>query len=745
MSNSSAGPTADIPFSRLNACLLRRRLSVAAAILTLPVAAVAQDVPPQDAGASVMEEVMVTATKKSEAEGVQDVALAVTAWNSAQLEGHFTKDLQSLSYQMPNVALEDIGTIKGTANFTIRGLGINSSIPSIDPTVGVFVDGMYLGINGGVVFDLFDLEGIEVLRGPQGLLFGRNVTGGAVLIKTRKPTDDFTANFKVSTTDGLDSVAGGSISGPLVEERLAARLTAYYNNDDGWFENLANGEDFGKSTTWLARPSLLWSPNDSSEVILRYEHGDIDSDDGSPAQNRALFNRDTFDFAVNFEGYNQAKWDQAIAELNIDVAFGDGVITNIFGWRDYTGDSASDIDGTVNTAFHARLKTRQDQMSNELRYAGEFGRVSLTTGLYWFTQDLTYLENRILAGGAIDSTLGGEQDHEAYGVFAQADIGLADAWVLTLGARYSREEKDARIATFVPSTAGSACNFEAETCTFGFIDSDEWSDTTPKIGLQYRVSDTAQLYTFWTKGFRSGGYNMRSTTTAAAPGPTDPEEQESFELGAKADWLDGRLRTNVALFHNKIDDMQREVNLSSPSVAVVQVIRNTADATIQGAELEILAALTPNLSVTGNVGYTDGEYDVIRFDISGDGLINEIDYGLDIPRLAPLTWGAGFTWDAPIGTSLLTTRVNFNHRDEAAYTDNNLGKLNEADMIDASVGLTLMDDRLRLSVFGRNLLDEVTEGNDTQLPNTPAFGGAGASYSPLNKGRVYGIEVNYSL
>jgi iron complex outermembrane recepter protein len=741
MSSTWPGPNT-IPFSRSIARTLRRHGLAAA--LALPMTALAQQLAPQDVPGSVMEEVLVTATKKAEAQAVQDVPLALTAFSAEQLEGQFVKDLQSLAFQMPNVALDDVGTIKGTANFTIRGLGINSSIPSIDPTVGVFVDGMYLGIIGGVVFDLFDLEGIEVLRGPQGLLFGRNVTGGAVLVRTREPSDEFEAAFKLSTTDELDTIAGATISGPLVEDRLTARLTGYYNDDQGWFTNLADGDDFGKSRTWLVRPSVRWTPTESSELIVRYEHGDIDGD-GSAGQNRALFDRDTFDFAINEEGYNDVEWDQVIAELNIDVGFGNGVVTNILGWRDYTGGTGGDIDSTTNTAFHARILTRQDQLSDELRYAGTFGPVSLTTGLYWFTQDLSYFENRILANGAINSTLGGEQSHDAYGVFAQADIALSDAWVLTLGARYSQEEKDARIATFVPSTAASACNFDAQTCNFGFADSEKWSDTTPKVGLQWRVSDDAQLYTFWTKGFRSGGYNMRSTTTAAPPGPTDPEEQDSFELGAKVDWLDGRLRTNLAVFHNEIKDMQREVNVSSTSVAVVQVIRNTADATIQGAELEVLASVAPSLQLTANVGYTDGEYDKIRYDISGDGVIDQADYALKIPRLAELTWGAGFIWDADIGTSVLTTRVNFNHRDSAAYTDNNRGWLNAADILDASIGLRLMDERLRVSLFGRNLLNEVTEGNDTQLPNTPAFGGVGATYSPLNKGRVYGIEVNYQL
>ena len=145
----------------------------------------------------LLEEIVVVAQKKAVAENIQDVPIAITAFGEEQLDVLKVRDISSLSFKMPNVSIDDIGTFRSTANIAIRGLGINSSIPSIDPTVGVFVDGMYLGINAGVIMDTFDLEGIEVLRGPQGILFGRNVTGGAVLVRTKKPTDEFEGKIKV--------------------------------------------------------------------------------------------------------------------------------------------------------------------------------------------------------------------------------------------------------------------------------------------------------------------------------------------------------------------------------------------------------------------------------------------------------------------------------------------------------------------------------------------------------------------
>ncbi len=706
-----------------------------------------------------LDEVLVTARKRGQAESVQDVPLAVTAFGAEQLEGRHVEDLQGLSFSTPNVMLDDVGTQKGVANFTIRGLGINSSIPSVDPTVGTFVDGMYMGINGGTVLDFFDIESIEILRGPQGILFGRNVTGGAVLIRTRAPSDELTANFKVSTTDDMDRVIAASVSGPIGGDTFKARLTGYHNDDGGYFTNTFNGNDeFGQSTFWLVRPSFSFTPSERVDFTVRVETGELDGDDSTPGQNRALFPRDSFDIALNEEGLVNVEWQQAIAELNVDVGFGDGTITNILGWRDYEARQTLDVDSTPATAFHANSKTFQDQLSNELRYAGTFGRVGLTTGVFYFTQDLQYLENRIVVANLgplgiqlLNSTMGGIQDHDTFGVFSQADISLSDAWVLNLGLRYSEEDKDAQIARFrpAPQLGPSSCDLAAETCTFDFVNSDSWDDVTPKVGVQWKGSDDVQAYAFWTKGFRSGGYNLRNTSAVNAPGPTDQEEVDAYELGVKVDWPGNRLRTNVALFQNKIKDMQREVNLPG-AAGVEQIIRNTADATIQGFELEAQAQLGGGFLLTGSYGYTDGEYDEILFDISGDGVINQADFDLRIPRLVENTYGIGLMHDARLGSVDLNTRLNFFHRDDSAYTDNNRGILSEADMLDASIGLSLMEGKLGLAVFGRNLLDEVTEGNDTQLPDNALFGGDGPAgprppptFSPLNKGRVYGAELSY--
>lgn len=685
-----------------------------------------------------LEEIIVTATKRPGGIDVQDAGLAISAYGESQLDAMHIRDLSALGFVAPSVQLEDIGTTRGTANFSIRGLGVNSSIPSIDPTVGVFVDGVYMGINGGVVLDRFDMASIEVLRGPQGLLFGRNVTGGAVLIHTTRPTDEFSVNAKVAAETGLNQYVSAVVSGPL-SDTAGGKLALYYNNDDGWHKNLATGQEHGAAETTMIRGAFDIAPNDTFSAILRYEHGESDGD-GPASQNAGLFSADSFDFAIDEPGFYDASWDMVILEANVDVNFGDGEIVNILGYREYSNATFGDIDSSPFFVFHAGSTTDHNQWTNELRYSGSFGNVYLTTGIFYMNQELAYFEQRLIPPAGLNITGGGFQDMNSIGVFTQADIVLTDEITLNLGARYDREEKDAQISglIFNQCTLGSGCT------SFDLDDSRTWNAFTPKIGLQVMPDEATQMYAFWTKGFRSGGYNMRHTAVLIPNESFDQEELNSFEVGLKKDFAEGRLRVNAAAYHNTIEDMQREINLSDQLVGVVQLIRNTADATITGFDLEFSAALSDSLFLQTSVGYVDGSYDEVLFDISGDGVIDATDENLDIPRLAPWSYGAQLTYQTELPVGTLTLQGSGYRRDTSPYTDNNQGFLRAADMFNVNVSLDLMDDRLTLSAFGKNLKDEVTIGGDTQLP--PTFpGGAGATFSPLNKGRIWGVELQYRV
>lgn len=696
---------------------------------------------PLGAAASLVDDIVVTARKRPE--DVQTVPVAVTAYGAQQLDALNFRDIGSLGYTMPNVALDDNGTSKGYANFSIRGVGINSSIPSLDPAVGVFVDGVYQGINAGQVFDNFDLEAIEVLRGPQGVFFGRNVTGGAILVRTARPKDHFEASARVAAETGLRTVLDGSVSGPLVAGRVGGKLAAYYTHDEGWFTNLYDGSKYGKDEQFIIRPMLTFTPSDDLEFLLRLEHGEGEGD-GPPTQNHALYSRNSHDMLVNTRGFYKSDWNSATLETNLKVRFGDGMITNIFGWRKFKGDTLSDLDGVDTIQFNIGTYTDQEQYSNELRYTGTFGQVDLTTGLYYFTQDLLYLEDRTLAGGAVKRAGGGFGTFDTAGAFAAADWHLTDSLTLNLGVRYTREKKDVSVSTV---RAGGA-NYPAHTFTPDFEDDKSWNDISPRVGLQWQPSDTTNVYAFYAKGFRSGGYNFRNTLLGAAPGPFDSEASDNYEAGVKHKFPGGRGNINLGVFQNTISDIQRDVQVPVVGVGIAQLIQNVGEARFRGVEVEGRWVPTDNLVIAAFAGYTKAEYTSLTADLNGDGVINAADYALHVPRQSPWTYGVNATLDIPVDFGVFSTRASYSHRDKAFHTDNNLGFYNASDQIDLNVQFKPKTGNYTLSVYGKNLTDETMYGNDSVLPDTPAFGGDGPSgprglptFSPLARGRVIGAEL----
>ena len=363
-------------------------IAVAAAsiiAIALPASAIAQ----QGSAGALLEEIVTTARKRSEAEDAQSVPVAVNVFGADQIEALFVKRLDDLSYLMPNVQLEAVGTFPGVQNFSIRGQGINSSIPSVDPTVGVFVDGLYMGTTYGVVIDTFDLESVEVLRGPQGLLFGRNVTGGAVVLRNRRPTGDFGMRVRVGSTNEDQVNVAASIEGALVEDKFAAKLAVYYDDDQGYFTNVNQtftgpqvgpfpiapapypGQTFymqaadtrtqvGALETKLVRPSFVWTPTDNIDVTLIYENGTTKGDGAVWTNLTQQRDGDLANFTTSADeiGFTDISWDQTVLELNI-AEVGNGTLTNILGTRNVDADSGADIDGTYFPRFTGPGVTEQ--------------------------------------------------------------------------------------------------------------------------------------------------------------------------------------------------------------------------------------------------------------------------------------------------------------------------------------------------------------------------------------------------
>ena len=711
------------------------------------------------AAAILMEEVVTSARKKSAGEEVQDVPIQISAYSGEQLDALQMRDLQDMSFAMPNVTLDPVGTSKGTANFSIRGMGTSSSIPSTDPTVGVFVDGMYYGISWGVIQDTFDLEGMEVLRGPQGTLFGRNVTGGAVTMRTRRPSHEFSLRAKTSVTDDNDQVYALSTTGSLIEDVVAGKLAVYYRNDGGYFDNIAPGgsSKAGKSETFLVRPAITITPSEDLDITFMYEYGQTQGDGGIPQNQNADISFNTGgqalgDFEVNLdnEGDTDSEWQSLVMETNYQVGFGDGVITNILGYRDFEQFSSVDIDSLPFNHFNLNGRTDQDQISNELRFAGTFmdGGLDFTVGHFYYKQNLTYVEDRQFGidlgfggGEGLEAIYGGVQDSTTWGIFTQGDIHLTDSFIMTLGMRYTEEEKDVEVALgafqAIAANPVQPCSVAEPRCDIiDFVDEGAWSSWSPKVGLQYFYNESSSVYFSWSKGYRSGGYNLRNTNPDFPPGPTEQEQQNAWEVGLKSEWMDGRVTMNAAVFRNIYDDVQRDTldNMAR------QVTLNAGELTIDGVELDMKALLTDNLVVSLSVGYLDGQYDNLVADLTGDTVIDGADEGLIPPRLARWSAQAGFNYDIPLESDgLVSLRGSYSHRTSSPFNDDNTGITPSMDMVNAGLAYTTPDGQWTATLYGKNLLDD-------QRPTTVAplvAGGVPFTYAPLAKGRVLGLELQY--
>jgi len=756
-------------------------LAISAALFVLPSAAMAQESSGEQTEESssrgldfLDEAIVVTGTKKAGGENVQDASASIVAFGTETLEALQVRDISSLSFNIPNVSLEDIGTTKGVANFQIRGLAVNSSIPSVEPAVGTTVDGVYLGINGGVVFDTFDLAGVEVLRGPQGVLFGRNVSGGALVLNTTDPLNELRVTAKVAAESGLRGTGGnytaqGSITGPIIKDVLSAKIALYYNEDDGWFENsladvvgttaTLNGqtENFGISDTFIARAAIKLTPSDFGEFLLKFEHGESDGQ-GPAAQNRAdpgaapsaivSFAEDSFDFAIDERGFSDSEWNQLTFQATADI--GIGTLTNIFGWREYSQSARTDLDSTPLNLLHFDFATEQNQISNELRFNGQFGDIiDLTAGLYYFSQEITYAENRDLLGqltptgdALVQQTGGGVLDQETIGIFASLDINVTDRFTINAGLRYSDETKDANLASILGANAG--CNVIAGTCPFDITDSFSTSNFSPKLGVKYEVSDSARIYAHWARAFRAGGFNLRNTSTDIVNnGPQfDDERIDSFEFGVKSEPFD-RGRVNFAAFYNRLDNLQRDVLLLD-GANFVQIIRNATDATIWGFEIDGQVEVAPGVLIEAALGYVDNNYRNVTFDLTGDGVIDGADEDLQLPRLSNFTSNVSLIVEQEIGFGTLTGRASYSHRDRAAGVDNNLLSLPSNDRIDASLSLALPGDQVRLTLYGKNLTNEVSLGGIAPLPGLAGPVPLAGTLATLKKGRVFGIEIGFS-
>ncbi len=517
------------------------------------------------AKAAVLEEVVVTARKREES--LQDLGQSVSAFSAAEIENRFAGNIDNLTDISPNLVIDDTAQGPGgVAAIYIRGIGVAEVESSFDPAVGVVVDGMFLGKASGSLTQLIDVERIEVLRGPQGTLFGRNSIGGVINIARKQPTQELSGKVRASYGNYDTTKFDGYTSFGLTDN-LALKLN-YSNHDqgEGYFDNLTTGTEDGEVEYEMYGAHLLWTPTTDLELEYSYTEEKYDQD-APPLQNVSLPGQLTCDvynfcspdsdtpisgdrYDVVADGRNQASFD-----AQTHIAKANWIINNqysldyIFGYRETEEEVLQDWDATPLPLYHTSRPEDYEQTSNELRLNFSGDRLNYVVGLYQFNMEYT-IDLLSFIGFAdptapvtVPQTV--NQETDTYAAFFEADYNLTDKWVLTVGGRYGTDEKSTHV------TNDLVIDMPSE------VDED-WSEFTPKVGLKYFASPELMVYGLYSSGYRAGGFSGRPTTQEAAEIPYDPETVDNLEAGFKSEWLNQRLRINGAIFYMEYDDKQEE-------------------------------------------------------------------------------------------------------------------------------------------------------------------------------------------
>lgn len=596
-----------------------------------------------------LEEIIVTAQKR--AESAQDVPIAISAISGEQIRNTGAGNLEGLSDALPNV---DIADSPGTPRIVIRGLGSGTGNSGFEQSVGMYVDGIYASRSALFQAPFLDIARIEVLKGPQGVLFGKNSIAGAVSIISNKPTEEFEAEISTSYEFENDShEASGFLSGQIAED-VYGRLAVKTSEDGPYMDNVYQNKDEPKTDTDVVRGVVVWDANESTEVLLKLETSKFD-EKGSNWQSFADFSVGTLpwmvtngiplppaaavpeasigialaggeDYKFNDNSFSDvpSRVEQDADNVTFQVThdLGEHELTYIFGYGAYTRDHLRDNDFTISALAEVYSEDDFDQISHELRLASPGGEtIDYIVGLYYldqqFKQDTT-LDALAFTPLASSSISAFDQNTTSYSAFAQATWNISDTWRSSVGLRYSKEEKEASLSqlataykttTSLQSAAPGA--YAALLGVFGrpdfqYEDDLKENNLDPVFNVQWDYSENGMAYLSWTQASKAGGFNAAESSGNLTGFSFDQEEASSLEVGFKTELLDGRARINAALFRTEFDDLQ--VSAFDPTVNGF-VVRNAAKAISQGIELEAIYAVTPELTIGGSAAYLNAEYD----------------------------------------------------------------------------------------------------------------------------------------
>lgn len=735
---------------------------------------------PQDAATAAAEAdvtdsgaIVVTATRRRDS--LQNVPVAVTVADARALAEAQVLNIQQVAAITPSISFNITNNPASTGNLLIRGIGTNGANRALEGAAGIFVDGVYRMRPGQVLQNWLDVESLQVLRGPQGTLFGRNTTAGAVLITTAQPDLDGVSG-RVETQIGKYGEArlSGAMNLPL-SETVALRLAGVVSRIDGFVENPNNDERYSGEDAYALRGTLLFAPRDTLSVRLGFDYSRSDGNccyagvSVTPGPTRPVVDAlsranglvpgsrriEDYELALNRDA-DQGLEDYGVT-LSIELEALGGTLTSVSSWRRFDLDQrGGDLDFSGADIVTADNLFRQDSWSTELVYSRDIDLLAgtdLVAGVYLdrstidsvrvldfgrhaqaFYDGITGRPGLLAAAPGLITDEVYRAENASQAGFVNATIGLDDRLSLILGARLSREEREGSFRDRGPALAANHPLAFAR-----LVPSPQYDDRftvtafSGTAGLKYRFTDRAMGYATYSRGFKSGGVNLDRNAAGGATDMAEPlspiyrnEYADSYELGMKVDLADRRSRVNIALFRTDLTDLQ-----VSQFLGLQSVVLNAPDARVEGAEIEASFALS----------------DALRFDLAGTWLPTrrfgtEPALGLlsdrDFPHAPEWAGTASLALDQPVSDALaLTARANVQYIGATFASTANNARQEDYTLINLRLGLKALDNGWQMAVFCQNCSDEryITQAVNTPLQTGDAIGYVGAP-------RQYGISAS---
>jgi len=735
----------------------RARITIISALATMVANA------PAFAQEQLLEEIVVTAQKREQS--VQDVPIAVSVLGADKIDAAHAVGFESLQQLIPSVSFRKGNTNRNSA-VVIRGIGTISFSTAAEPSVSTVVDGVVLGRSGQAFTDLYDLERLEVLRGPQGTLFGKNASAGVVNLTTKRPTEELSGSVDLSIFEDEEYRLKGRVSGAL-SDNVRASLTGFIGDFDGYITNTFNGDTIQGYDRQGFRGMLEWDVSDNVDVLVIAEDYSAEDDccadlsllpngrdPNSPANPNSLgvvngvADLDLDQRLVDHDLTTQTIDDSTSLSVQVDAGVGDLTLTSITAYREWdnteiregdftstAGDSPLPVDFS-NTFFQLHDIGIQSwsQFSQEVRIASPGDQIlTWQAGLfYWnlqsdrsFRRDascqvsannvpilasnpgLTCLSTDIVAATAVFDT-----EFENLSVFGEGSYAINDNLDVIFGLRYTDDEVSFNHQRSNNDPFGrQGVGVRAAVDNTDFTGSTSETDTSGKLGLTWSASDSSLLYATYSQGYKGPAFNVFFNQALANTLPISSESSEQIELGYKL--TTGNLFANFAIFSTDIEDLQAN-NIDTSLGTATTTLTNAGDISTEGIEVDFIWQPTENFQLTGGFASIDAEIDRFNCPVGVPASACTDRSGLDVPFSPDLkyTIGANYIVNWNAGTDIIFD-ASFVHTDEqvAGLPANNgttapQALLPEYDILNASIAFSFQDDKYRLTLIGKNLGDE---------------------------------------